>query len=100
VYTGINDLLSDLPATYELYQNYPNPFNPLTNIKFALPKAAEVKIDVYNILGQHVATILDTKKPAGYHLINFDAGRLSTGLYFYTIRADHFSEVKKMMLVK
>ncbi len=100
IYTGIEDLFSDLPGSFELYQNYPNPFNPVTNIKFALPKPADVKIDVFNILGQHVATLLDTKKPAGYHLINFNANRLSSGLYFYTIRTDHFSKVKKMMLVK
>lgn len=100
IYTGINDLFSDLPGSFELYQNYPNPFNPVTNIRFALPKAADVKIGVYNILGQHVATLLNTKKPAGYHVINFDANRFSSGLYFYTIAADNFYKVKKMMLVK
>jgi len=100
IYTGIDELFSDLPRSFELYQNYPNPFNPVTNIKFALPKPADVKIDIFNILGQHVATLLNTNKPAGYHLINFDANRYASGLYFYTIAADNFYKVKKMMLVK
>ncbi len=100
IYTGIDDLFSDLPRSFELYQNYPNPFNPVTNIKFALPKTSKVKIDVFNILGQHVATLLNTNKPAGYHIINFDANRFASGLYFYTIAADNFYKVKKMMLVK
>ncbi len=98
--TGIENPFSDLPKTFELYQNYPNPFNPATNIKFALPKAAEVKIDVFNVLGQHVSTLVNTKKQAGYHVINFDANRFSSGMYFYTIQTDNFSKVKKMLLVK
>lgn len=89
-----------VPKLFELFQNYPNPFNPLTNIKFALPVAAKVKIEVFNLLGQHVATILNANKPAGYHVINFDANRFSSGLYFYTIQTDNFHMVKKMMLVK
>ncbi len=98
--TGIENPFSDLPKTFELYQNYPNPFNPVTNIKFALPKAAKVKIDVFNILGQHITTLLNSKKPAGYHIIDFNANHFASGLYFYTIQADNFSKVKKMMLVK
>ncbi len=100
LFTGIDEPFSDLPKTFELYQNYPNPFNPVTNIKFALPKAAKVKIDVFNILGQHITTLLNSKKPAGYHIIDFNANHFATGLYFYTIQADNFSKVKKMMLVK
>lgn len=98
--TGMDDFLTDLPKTFELYQNYPNPFNPATNIKFALPKTATVKIDVFNVLGQHVTTLLNEKKPAGYHIINFDANRFASGMYFYTIQTDNFSKVKKMLLVK
>jgi len=100
LYTGIDNPISDIPASFELYQNYPNPFNPVTNIKFALPKAAKVKIDVFNILGQHVTTLINEEKVAGYHIINFDANRFNSGMYFYTIKTDNFSKVKKMLLVK
>ena len=100
IYTGIDDLLTDLPKTFELYQNYPNPFNPVTNIKFALPKAAKVKIDVFNVLGQHVVTLINAKKQAGYHVVDFDANRFASGMYLYTIQTDNFSKVKKMLLVK
>ncbi len=89
-----------IPDKYELFQNYPNPFNPETIIKFALPKAADVKLDVFNLLGQHVATLLNAKKMAGYHSVSFNATRLSSGLYFYTITTNQFHEVKKMLLIK
>jgi hypothetical protein len=98
--SDISEQVPPIPKKYALYQNFPNPFNPVTNIKFALPNAAKVKIDVFNILGKHVATLLNTKKPAGYHIINFDANRFASGLYFYTIQVDYFSKVKKMLLVR
>ncbi len=98
--TGISENKSILPQKYELYQNYPNPFNPVTKIKFDLPEEAKVKIEIVNVLGQPVATILNTKKSAGYHQINFDANGFASGVYFYTIQTENFSKVKKMMLVK
>ena len=91
---------ANLPEAYDLFQNYPNPFNPVTKIKFALPEAAEVRIDIHNVLGQKVLTILDEKRPAGYHYISFNAENLVSGVYFYTIQTDNFSKVKKMLLVK
>jgi len=90
-----------LPTQFELYQNYPNPFNPTTKIKFALPKESNVKLTVYNVLGQEVATLVNnTAMNAGYHTVNFDASRLATGLYIYRIQAKDFVSVKKMMLIK
>ena len=99
--TGIDDDPFDLlPVKFELYQNYPNPFNPVTNIKFALPKPSEVKIEIYNVLGQRVLMLINENRPAGYHIVQVNANRLSSGVYFYRIQADHFSRVRKMMLVK
>jgi hypothetical protein len=99
--TGIEDpFTGKIPKTYVLFQNYPNPFNPVTHIRYGLPKAGNVKIELYNILGQRVETLLDTHKPAGYHLIDYDGSKLATGLYFYRIEADKFQKVKKMLLIK
>ena len=94
------DLAEGIPTRYELFQNYPNPFNPQTYIKFALPKAGVVKIEVFNIVGQKVITLLDETRPAGYHRVVFEANGLPSGLYFYRIEADGFRSVKRMVLVK
>lgn len=100
IMTNLDNLSSDLPVKFELFQNYPNPFNPATSIKFALPKTSKVKIDVFNILGEHVSTILNVKKAAGYHVIQFNANQFASGVYLYTIKADQYYKVKKMVLVK
>jgi hypothetical protein len=97
---GINDFASGLPTKYEMNQNYPNPFNPTTHIRFGLPKAVKVKIDVYNLLGQHVATILEAFKPAGYHDIDFNARHLPSGLYFYRIQTSGYNAVRRMIVIK
>ena len=88
------------PYRYTLMQNYPNPYNPLTNISFSLPKISKVKIEVFNVLGQKVATLLNERKAAGYYTVQFDASNLSSGLYFYKIQTDAFSNVRKMLLIK
>lgn len=90
----------EVPASFELYQNYPNPFNPTTSIKFALPKESQVKLSVYTILGQEVATLVNSVMPAGYHTVNFDASNLPSGMYIYKIDAGNFSQIKKMLLMK
>ena len=97
---GIEEYQNIHPHRYTLSQNYPNPFNPATNIQFGLPKASHVKIEVFNILGQKVATLLDERKSAGYHAVEFDGSNLSSGVYFYKIQADAFSRVRKMLLIK
>jgi hypothetical protein len=101
VISGIEDPFIDkIPKTYVLFQNYPNPFNPITHIRFGLPKATDVKIDLYNILGQKVVTLFDAHKPAGYHVIDFDGNKFATGVYIYRIETDEFQDVKKMVLIK
>jgi hypothetical protein len=98
--TPVEELLFDLPSVYELYQNYPNPFNPSTIIKYDLPAASNVKINVYNLLGQKVTSLQDDFKPAGRYSISFNAAHLSSGIYFYTIEAEGFKKVKRMVLAK
>lgn len=94
------------PKEYALYQNYPNPFNPSTTIKFALPFDSNVRITIYNLLGEQIDVLFDQIKEVGYHNINWNAGNLASGVYLYTIDAKsldglkNFNAVKKMMLVK
>ncbi|QOJ29393.1 MAG: choice-of-anchor D domain-containing protein [Ignavibacteriales bacterium] len=90
----------EIPGVFELAQNYPNPFNPSTTIKFALPKDANVTLSVYSVLGEKVATIISGSLKAGNHVVNFDATKLSTGLYIYKLEAGEFSATKKMMFLK
>ncbi|MEA1980348.1 MAG: T9SS type A sorting domain-containing protein [candidate division Zixibacteria bacterium] len=90
----------EIPDDYALMQNYPNPFNPATDIAFALPEAAHVKLSIYNVLGQEVTILQDDMMEAGQHVINWDARDRASGIYFYRISADNFSETKKMMLLK
>ncbi len=89
-----------VPQEFLLFQNYPNPFNPSTTIRFAIPKASVVKIDVYNLLGQRVKTLVNSRKPAGIHTVNFDAADLSSGIYIYRIQAVDFVQIKRMTLIK
>lgn len=96
----LNRSTSILPESFELSQNYPNPFNPTTTISFALPKSSQVSLTVFNILGQEVARLVDGTMPAGTHQVNFDASNVSSGIYFYRIQTDEFSEQKKMVLLK
>ncbi|MEJ2196004.1 MAG: T9SS type A sorting domain-containing protein [Ignavibacteriaceae bacterium] len=89
-----------VPTVYSLSQNYPNPFNPSTTIKFGLPQAGNVSLVVYDILGGKVAELINSELVAGYHTINFNASKLSSGVYFYRIQAGDFVSVKKLMLLK
>lgn len=92
------------PVAFELYQNYPNPFNPTTKISFSLPTDSNVELEVTNLLGQKVLTLLNNKLTAGSHTVDFDASSLSAGVYIYTLKvADNNStkvSSKKMTLVK
>ncbi len=98
---GINTQTSNqVPAQYVLEDNYPNPFNPVTQIRFGLPQAEQVKINIYNMLGQFVTTILNEYKPAGYHTVQFDGRALASGIYLYRIETGQFQAVKKMILSK
>ncbi len=90
-----------VPTKYQVFQNYPNPFNPSTVIRFTLPQQGLVKLNVYNILGERVAQIINTELTAGTHEVVFNGQNLASGVYFYSINVqDKFFEVKKMLLLK
>ena len=99
--TGTVSRTDQLPAKFSLAQNYPNPFNPSTKIVFFLAVSQHVKIDVYNIVGQKIRTIIDEQQGAGRHEIEFNAENLlSSGIYFYHIKSGEFQDVKKMILLR
>jgi hypothetical protein len=89
-----------IPVSYRLLQNYPNPFNPSTVIRYTLPEQSRVKLDVFNTLGQHVATLFDGIREAGNHQTAFDATQLPGGLYICRMQAGDYSETIKMLLIK
>lgn len=89
-----------LPQVYELSQNYPNPFNPSTTVRFAIPEAARVSIELYTVLGHKIRTLVDRQMTPGWHSINIDGSDLASGIYLYRIRANDYSDVKKMILMK
>ena len=98
--TAIEHAAIEKPGSYKLGQNYPNPFNPVTTIKYNLPKQSNVKIAVYNMLGEKVEELINEVKSAGYNTVQWNASGFSSGLYFYRIKAGNFSAVKKCILVK
>jgi hypothetical protein len=89
-----------IPDVYALEQNYPNPFNPTTVIEYSLPKAENVKLVIYNMLGEQVDLLVNDYQQAGKYKFNFDASNKSSGIYFYSLNAGSFSETKKMILLK
>ncbi len=89
-----------VPKKYDVSQNYPNPFNPVTKINFDLPENGLVNIRLYDMLGREVAVIVNEVRNAGYHTVQFDASKLSSGIYFYKMNAGKFSGVKKMAVLK
>jgi hypothetical protein len=90
----------DVPEKYNLSQNYPNPFNPTTNIRFSMPQSGNVKLVVYNLLGQVVANLVNGYREAGTYNVNWDASRLTSGVYIYRIESNSFNLTKKMTLLK
>jgi len=94
-----------LPQRWELSQNYPNPFNPTTSISFSLAENAQVRLTVYNLLGQNVATLVDGRLEAGSHTVEWDATdnaghRVSSGVYFYRLESANYTSTRKMLLLK
>jgi len=98
--TSLINNLNPIPDKIVLNQNYPNPFNPSTKIKYTLPKSKKVKIEVFNLLGQKISTILNKQIPAGSHEIEFTSKNLPSGVYLYRIEAGEYQEVRKMILMK
>ena len=88
------------PQTFSLSQNYPNPFNPSSQITFGIPEGSEVRLEVFNMLGQKVATLAGGRMNAGWHTVTFDASGLTSGIYIYRIQAGEFVQTKRMMLIK
>jgi photosystem II stability/assembly factor-like uncharacterized protein len=100
VVTGFTLTSSQLPDNFSLSQNYPNPFNPQTRINYELPIASYVSIKVYDALGNEVQTLVNEKQNAGSFWVDFNAGSLPSGIYFYKLVTEKFSETKKMILIK
>jgi hypothetical protein len=98
--TRVEQISSTAPKTFLLEQNYPNPFNPSTTIRYQLPVASEVKLEVYDVLGKKVATLVNERQSAGSYQFVWNASGLSSGTYFYRLQAGGFVETKKMILVK
>lgn len=97
---GINPISTEIPNDFSLEQNYPNPFNPTTNIKFALPKAAFVKLAVYDMLGREVESLVSQQMSPGTYVVDWNAAKFSSGIYMYKLTTSDFSMVKKMSLIK
>jgi hypothetical protein len=89
-----------IPFKYSLEQNYPNPFNPVTKINFALPKEGFVKVTIFDLLGREVRTLVNENKSAGYYSVDFDASSMTSGIYFYRLETNGFSDVKRMVVLK
>ena len=103
-YLGADDEAA-IPGVFALHQNYPNPFNPVTTIRYDVPEQSHVTMDIYNLLGQRVATLVNGIQEPGYHAImwngtNMHGAAMSSGMYFYHIQAGDFRAVKKLILVK
>ena len=104
--TAIDDRVQSLPESFELHQNYPNPFNPSTTITYSIPVSStgagsdNVTLKVYDVSGKEVATLVDEKKAPGVYEVAFNAGGLSSGVYFYRLQAGSYQAMRKMMLIK
>ena len=100
VVTAIDDNQIKQPNSFILMQNYPNPFNPSTTIQYVIINRQFVSLKVYDILGREVATLVNEEKPIGSYRINFNGSKLTSGVYFYRLRAGRFTQTKKFVLMK
>ncbi len=98
--TDIDDQFAEQPTDFSLLQNYPNPFNPATLIRYQIPTQSSVSIKVYDALGNLIQYLVNEEKPAGVYELEFNASKLASGVYFYTIQAGSFVQTKKMLLVR
>jgi len=98
--TGVNDTKNQIPSEYRLNQNYPNPFNPSTQISFSIPQSGFVELKVYDALGNLVKQLVGEQKEAGSYDVEFNGANLSSGIYYYQIKAGNFTDTKKLVLMK
>ena len=101
-YGNITDVKipTEIPSNFYLAQNYPNPFNPTTTIKFSIPRSSFVSIKVYDILGRAIESIVNEEKSPGIYTVKFDGSTLTSGIYFYQLKAGNYTETKKFILIK
>jgi len=97
---GVEEFTSEVPASYQLAQNYPNPFNPSTTIEFSIPQLSYVKVEVFNTLGEKVSTLVSEELSAGNYKYDWNATNLPSGIYYYTLTANSFTQTKKLVLLK
>ena len=88
------------PSTIRLEQNYPNPFNPITKITYSIPQLSHIILNVYDVLGNEISSLVNEEKSVGSYEIEFDATELTSGIYFYKLQTGSFVESKKMILLK
>ncbi|MCH8942325.1 MAG: T9SS type A sorting domain-containing protein [Bacteroidetes bacterium] len=100
IITDVEEIHNIIPDIFSLSQNYPNPFNPSTVISFQLSSVSKVSLKVYDLLGREVAVLVNEEKPAGIYKVNFNAGNLPSGVYFYKMKAGSFVQTKKLILMK
>jgi len=92
--------MDEILNSFTLHQNYPNPFNPTTNISYSIPSNSNVMIKIFDALGREVATLVNEEKTAGKYTVEFNGTNLSSGVYFYRLKAENFVDTKKLMLLK
>ena len=99
-YTSVQEIASKIPESFKLFQNYPNPFNSSTTIRFKLARSGKVTLKVYNVLGQEIQTLMDSKIEAGEHRVNWQPQNLGSGVYFYRLQTSGLVETRKLILVR
>lgn len=97
---GIRNINSEIPKNYSLSQNFPNPFNPVTNIAFSIPEESNVNLTVYDVLGREIKVLINEKLKPGNYQVDWNAQVYTSGMYFYRLQTDKFTDTKKMVLVK
>lgn len=100
VISGINPLGTEIPKEYKMYENYPNPFNPTTKIRFDLPKTSHTSLSIYDITGKEVEMLVNENLSAGKYELQWNGNGKSSGVYFYKIQANDFTDIKRMILIK
>jgi len=92
--------INEIATGYKLSQNFPNPFNPETKINFSIPSSGFVDLKVYNAAGQNVASLVNQRLSSGTYNVNWNASDVTSGVYFYTLKTENFTETKKMLLIR